>query len=249
MSEADDITARDAQSAERFSPDVGREAVGDIYARALLGAADNAGQTAAVLDELDGLVNDVFAASPKLETVLSSLLIKHEEKAALLDRVFGARSTGFSRNAEELPKDDASIAQPPKGGTTSALLSPLLLNFLKVVSRHGRLDCLRAIRKQMHKLYEEAQGAVRVRLTTATAVDSAQVEQIAASLAASLGRRPILETAVDPALVGGAVLRIGDTVYDGSVANQLQQVRQQMIDRSIHEIQSRRDHFSNTAGS
>ena len=201
MSEADDITARDAQVAERFSPDVGREKIGEIYARALLGAARNADQSAAILDELSALIDEAFSGSPKLETVFASPLIRHEEKTALLDRVFQPR------------------------------MSRLLLNFLKVVSRHGRLDCLRAVRLQAHKLYEEAQGDVRVRVTTAAAVEPKQVEKIAAALAASLGRRPILETVVDPALVGGAVLRIGDTVYDGSVANQLQQIRQQMIDR------------------
>jgi F-type H+-transporting ATPase subunit delta len=214
MSEADDITARDARAAEKFSPDVGREQIGEIYARALLGAAQKAGQTAAVMDELDAVVEEALAANPKLETVLASPLIGQEEKTALLDRVFQPRISG------------------------------LLLNFLKVVSRHGRLDCLRAIRHEARKLYDETLGNVRVRITTATAVAPEQAEQITAALSASLGRRPILETVVDPALVGGAVLRIGDTVYDGSVANQLQQIRQQMIDRSVHEIQSRRDSFS-----
>ncbi len=162
---------------------------------------------------MNALIDEAFSGSPKLETVFASPLIRHEEKTELLDRVFQPR------------------------------ISKLLLNFLKVVSRHGRLDCLRAIRQQARKLYEEAQGDVRVRITTATAVDPKQVERIAAALAASLGRRPILEMVVDPALVGGAVLHIGDTVYDGSVANQLQSIRQQMIDRSVHEIQSRRDSF------
>jgi F-type H+-transporting ATPase subunit delta len=219
MSEADDITARDAQAAERFSPDVGREQVGDVYAHALLGAAESAGQTAAVLDELDSVVDEVLTRFPKLDMVLASPLVKHEEKTEVLDRVFKPR------------------------------LSGLLLNFLKVVSRHGRLDCLKAVRLRARKLYEVAQGGVRVRMTTATAVPPAQIEQIAAALEASLGRRPIIETIVDPALVGGAVLRIGDTVYDGSVANELQSIRQRMIDRSVHEIQSRRDSFSNSTGS
>ena len=219
MAESADIIARDAQNAARFSPDVGQEKVGEIYARALLAAAENAGQTVAVLEELDAIVSEVFAQFPKLETVLGSLLVSPEEKAVVLDRVFAAQ------------------------------ISRLLLNFLKVVSRHGRLDCLRAIRHQARKLYEEMQGNVRVRLTTAAAVDPRQIEQIAAALAASLGQRPILETVVDPALIGGAVLRIGDTVYDGSVANQLQSIRQQMIERSVHEIQSRRDRFRYPAGS
>jgi F-type H+-transporting ATPase subunit delta len=219
MAESADINARDAQNAARLSPDVGQEKVGEIYASALVGAAEVSGQTVAVLDELDAIVDEVFAQFPKLEMVLGSLLVSHEEKVSLLDRVFAPQ------------------------------ISRLLLNFLKVVSRHGRLDCLRAIRQQARRLYEELQGNVRVRVTTATAVDTKQIEQIATSLGVSLGKRPILENIVDPALIGGAVLRIGDTVYDGSVAHQLQSIRQQMIDRSVHEIQSRRDRFRNSAGS
>jgi len=219
MAESADIIARDAQNAARLSPDVGQEKVGEIYARALLGATENAGQTVAVLEELDAIVSEVFTQFPKLETVLGSLLVSHEEKAVVLDRVFAAQ------------------------------ISRLLLNFLKVVARHGRLDCLRAIRHQARIVYEELRGNVRVRMTTATAVDPKQIDEIAAALSASLGQRPILENVVDPALIGGAILRIGDTVYDGSVANQLQSIRQQMIERSVHEIQSRRDRFRYPAGS
>ena len=173
MAESDDILARDAHNADRFSPDVGQEKVGEVYARALVAAAENAGQTVAVLDELDAIVSEVFLQFPKFETVLALLLVSPEEKAVVLDRVFAAR------------------------------ISRLLLNFLKVVSRHGRLDCLRAIRHQARILYEELQGQTRVRLTTATAVDPRQIERIAAALGASLGQRPILETVVDPARSAG----------------------------------------------
>ena len=219
MAEFEDPNALAAQAAARLSPDVGQEQVGEVYARALLGAAEKEGQSAAVLDELDDIINEVFARNPKLETVFASLLVSHEEKTVLLDRVFAGK------------------------------VSKLLLNFLKVVSRHGRLDCLRGIQHKARKLFEESQGRFRVRLTTAVPVEAKQINGIAQSLGASLGHDPILEAVVDPSLIGGAVLRIGDTVYDGSVANQLQSIRQQMIDRSVHEIQSRRDRFRHTAGS
>ena len=69
-----------------------------------------------------------------------------------------------------------------------------------------------------------------------------------ASLRQLLGGEPQLESAVRPELIGGVVLRVGDTVYDGSVARQLEQVREQMITRSVHEIQSRRDRFRHPGG-
>jgi F-type H+-transporting ATPase subunit delta len=92
------------------------------------------------------------------------------------------------------------------------------------------------------------QGRVPVELTTASAISDSLARTIAANLQQIIQAEPILTTSVDPKLVGGAVVRIGDTVYDGSIANQLKNIRQQMIDRSAHEIQSRRDRFRNTAG-
>lgn len=218
MAHAADTTAQDARTAAEIDADVGREQIAEVYAKALLDASEQAGQTAAVMDELDGLVGELLARYPKLESVLGSMLVSHEEKQGLLDRVFAGR------------------------------LSPLLLNFLKVLSRHSRLDCLRAIHRQAHKLYDVLRGRVRVRLTTPTPLDPALVAQIEDNLRAMLGGEPVLESSVDPQLIGGAVLRVGDTVYDGSIARQLEAMRQQMIDRSIHEIQSRRDRFRSPAG-
>lgn len=214
-----DTTARDARKAAELQPDVDAEKIGEIYAKALLGAAHAAGQTAAVLEEFDAVVADVMDRFPKLASVLGSPLVGHEERVRIIDRVFGGQ------------------------------LGPTLLNFFKVVSRHGRLDCVRAIHHQAHRLYEESLGRVRVRLTTATPLDAAQISQITQDISAALGRETVLDARVDPELIGGAVLRVDDTVYDGSIANQLQFIRQQMIDRSVHEIQSRRDRFRNTAGS
>ena len=56
------------------------------------------------------------------------------------------------------------------------------------------------------------------------------------------------EPVVDPAVIGGVTLRIGDTVYDASIASQLEHLRTQMIDRSVHAIQSRRDSFRTATG-
>ena len=59
---------------------------------------------------------------------------------------------------------------------------------------------------------------------------------------------PELLVEVDPEMIGGIIVRVGDVVYDASIATQLNKVRQDMIDRSAHEIQSRRDCFRNPEG-
>ncbi len=219
---ADDRTQNDAQRAAAMAADVGVEHVADVYAEALLGAAAPrgypAGQTEAVLDELDDLVAEVLDPNLGLERILSSALVSHDEKAGVLDRVLGGRA------------------------------SPLMLRFLKVVSRHGRLDCLRAIHRQARGLYETSQGRVVVEVTSAVPVDDALADEIVRGIRPLLGGEPVLRRSVDPKLIGGIVVRVGDTVYDGSIAAQLNSAREQMIDRSAHEIQSRRDRFRYPAG-
>jgi F-type H+-transporting ATPase subunit delta len=218
MAESDDITARDARTAAEIQADVGVEHIGNVYGEALLGAGESAGRTAELLDEFEALFRDVLDPFPALETILASGLISRDEKAGILDRVLGGQ------------------------------LSPMMVSFLKVVSRHGRLDCLRVIHRQTKLLYDRLRGRVRVELTTATAIGDATADRIADGLRRVIGGEPIMHRSTDPELIGGAVLRVGDTVYDGSIANQLQMIRQQMIDRSAHEIQSRRDRFRDPAG-
>ncbi|MGD0383251.1 MAG: ATP synthase F1 subunit delta [Thermoguttaceae bacterium] len=218
MAESRDIAAEHARTAARIEADVSVEHIAEVYARAFLDAAEAAGQTQALLTEFDLLMADVLDRYPKLEAVICSTMISREEIAAVLDRVLGGR------------------------------ISPLLLNFLKVLSRHGRLDCLRAIHCRAHALYDILQNRVRVRLTTAAPLSTELASRIRIALRGKLEGEPVLELETDPKLIGGAVLRLGDTVYDGSIANQLQILRQQMMDRSAHEIQSRRNRFRNPAG-
>ena len=206
------------QAVAEIEADVGAEHIADVYATGLLGAAGKAACCQEVLDEFELFVANVLARYPKFEAILASTLISHDEKTGILDRLLGSTA------------------------------SPTFLNFLKVVSRHGRLDCLGVICRRARKLYEVSQGRIRVQLTTASPLDNAQTAGIATKLRDSLGREPILQTKIDPELIGGIVLQIGDTIYDGSIANQLKVIREQMIDRSVHEIQSRRDRFSHPAG-
>ncbi|MCE5303132.1 MAG: ATP synthase F1 subunit delta [Planctomycetaceae bacterium] len=216
--ESRDITAEDARVAAQIEADVGVEHIAGVYAKALLDTVEKSGQTASALAEFDAIVADVLNPFPKLESVLASALISPDEKAAVLDRVLGGR------------------------------VSPVMVHFLKVVARHGRLDCLRAIHREAHALDDERRRRIPVQLTTAAPISAAAVERIADSLRAKLGGEPIFQQQTDPALIGGAVLRVGDTVYDGSIANQLEILRQQMIEKSDHEIQSRRDRFRNPTG-
>jgi len=209
----DENKAQDAHYVAEREIDITVERIADVYAEAFLGAAKNADCVDDMLESFDSLVSDVLDRFPELEKILASALISTEEKEGILDRVLRAES------------------------------SPMFLNFLKVLSRHGRLDCLRAIHRQTHDLYDEMMGRVNVELVTPVPIDDALADRVVDSIKAIIGGVPVVSRSVDPELIGGAVLKVGDMVYDGSVVTQLQNVRKQMINRSVNEIQSRRDRF------
>jgi len=218
MTQSRDLTPREAKLEAELRAEVGWEQVGDVYARALLAAADKAGQLAAIVDEFDSFLADVLDRFPRLESVIGSGLVSAEDSARLLQQSLAGQA------------------------------STLFLNFLLVVARHGRLNAVRAIHRQTHVRYDEMCKRVHVDLVTAAPVDQALVDRVTESLRGKLRGEPVVRCKLEPGLIGGAVLRIGDVVYDGSIATQLANLRQQMIDRSVHEIQSRRDRLGNPAG-
>jgi F-type H+-transporting ATPase subunit delta len=216
MAATTDKSAEDARTVASMEGEVGVEHIAGVYAQALLSAAEKAGKTDSAVAEFDALMSEVLDANPRFQAILASKLISPAETSAILNRILGGR------------------------------VSSLFMNFLQVVARHGRLDCLRAIHLQTRVLYDILQNRVRVQLITAEPLSPELEAKIRIDLRAKLGGEPMMETLVDPNLIGGAVLRLGDTVYDGSIQNQLNSLRQEMMDWSAHEIQSRRDRFVNT---
>jgi F-type H+-transporting ATPase subunit delta len=186
-------------SKKRRSVDVGGEPVSAVYAKALLGAAEARGEMESVLEEFGSLISDVFDKLPQFEATLASLRLDHDRKVALLDTVFQGR------------------------------MNPLLLNFLKVGSQHGRLDCLRAIYRRAERLAAEMQGRVEVQLATARPINESLKQQIAAIMQNTLGCPVDMVTEIREDLIGGMVVRVGDSVYDASVVNQLKRMREKVM--------------------
>ena len=219
MAESRDITAEDARTAAQIEADVGVEHIANVYAKALL---------------------DTTGARRPNRGGDRGVRRRAGRRGRPLSQAGGRAGLGPGLAGGEVGADRPGAGRPRVGRCC--------VNFLKVVARHGRLDCLRAIHCQTHVLYDKLRNRIPVRLTTATPLEPRGGRTHRRKPASQARRRADLQQETDPSLIGGAVLRIGDTVYDGSVANQLQNLRQQMIDRSAHEIQSRRDRFRNPAG-
>ena len=125
-------------------------------------------------------------------------------------------------------------------------VSPLLLNFLRVLAKNERLVYLRPILACLTDLHNQRCGRVRVAVTTANPLDTASAAQLKQRIQALLGREPELVPETDPNLIGGLRLRVGDTVYDGSVITKLQQMRTRLHHRNVEAIETDRDRFQFT---
>jgi F-type H+-transporting ATPase subunit delta len=94
-------------------------------------------------------------------------------------------------------------------------------NFIRLLSENHRLALLPEIAALYELLRAQAEGRVEAEVISASAVSATQLDEIAAALKKRLGRDIDLSTRIDPALIGGVVIRAGDLVIDGSVQGKL----------------------------
>jgi len=97
----------------------------------------------------------------------------------------------------------------------------LLYRFLQVVNRKNRLEHLQGIAAALAHLVDEANGIVRVDAYVTSLLDEAHAEQLAERIGGIIDGKVVLRQEVQPDLIGGVKMRIGDRLIDGSVAAQL----------------------------
>ncbi|MCX7622981.1 MAG: ATP synthase F1 subunit delta [Thermomicrobium sp.] len=102
-------------------------------------------------------------------------------------------------------------------------------NLLVLLLERGRWHQLRDVVEAFRQLLREARGVIEVELVTAVPLDAAELERVRAEIERRLQRPVQLQASVDPELLGGAILRIGDEVFDASVRTQLTTLRRQLI--------------------
>ncbi len=129
------------------------------------------------------------------------------------------KQTGLAK----LPENDQALEVAWKM-ICGQTLNKQSINLVKLLIRNRRLSVLPAIARAYADLRAEAESVIAARMITASEINRAQRARFAEVLQAKLGRKVELEFAVDPELVGGAVVRAGDWVIDGSVRAQLQQL-------------------------
>lgn len=105
---------------------------------------------------------------------------------------------------------------------------PTTMNFLKVLLQNQRLTELGEINKRFADVLDDRAGMVAAAVTTAKPVPDATQKQLIEKLTSLTNRKVRVDFETDPELLGGLVTRVGSTVYDGSIRNQLQQIKENM---------------------
>jgi len=112
-------------------------------------------------------------------------------------------------------------------------LNPLTANLLHLVNDKERLPAIEAIADEYHALADELAGRIQVVVSTAEPM-SPQIEaEVRAALEKSTGKTVVLESKVDPELIGGLVARVGGKVYDSSIRTRLAAMRSALIDARV----------------
>jgi F-type H+-transporting ATPase subunit delta len=97
-------------------------------------------------------------------------------------------------------------------------------NFVKVLAENDRLSLVPEIGVQFEALKANAEGTLEATITSAQELTQAQIDDLVAGLKAKFNRAVNVQVALDPELIGGAVIAIGDQVIDGSVKGRLQRM-------------------------
>jgi len=169
-------------------------AVANRYARAFADAVMASGSGLEPQQAIAGLADfsATLASSPELRTVLMSPAVPLSRKQAVISKL--SEAVGAHR---------------------------LVHNFLLVVVNHRRVGSLPEIAAAFETAVDERLGRVRAGVTSASALDQSAEESLRAELTRMTGKQVRCEFQVRPELIGGVSVRIGSTIYDGSVRGQL----------------------------
>jgi F-type H+-transporting ATPase subunit delta len=105
---------------------------------------------------------------------------------------------------------------------------PIVVNFLKLLIENHRTPAVFRVRREFDRLWREENKLLPVQVTSAVALDQATVDQIGDRIAQQTGRKIDLKASVEPDIIGGIVVRVGNSILDASIRNRLEQLRKQV---------------------
>jgi F-type H+-transporting ATPase subunit delta len=168
------------------------------YANALADIAVAQGAAEAVAKQLNDF-GAVFADSAELRNFLSSPAVTREAKHGAIEKIIARMGA-----------------------------SKILRNFLFIITDRRRTHMLPEIIGAFQEVIRQRQGIAEAEISSAAELSAGQKTEFRKTLERLTGKRVEPKYSLDPALLGGAVVRIGDTIYDGSLRNRLNELRRRL---------------------
>jgi F-type H+-transporting ATPase subunit delta len=168
--------------------------------------------------QIEPLIGDPRVPAAQLIGLLQELVAAGAPETSGDDTLRGA-SSGAARGAQA---DGAQLQAQPK--LTTQQLQEEQRNFLALLAHNARLPLLPEIALQYERLRAEAERIADVEVSSAQALSAEQSAALKGALERRLGRAVRLQETVDPALLGGAVVRFGDFVVDGSLRRRVERL-------------------------
>ena len=142
----------------------------------------------------------IFAANPELKRFLLNPMYKLEDRQGLIEKV-----------------------------TASLEVSPFVKKFLTLLVETKDIGIIEDISSAYSKMEDELSGRIRVGVESAIELDEGRQKEIQKRLQEITKKEVILSIEKNPALIGGLIFKIGNTILDGSIKNQLQMVKEKII--------------------
>ena len=105
---------------------------------------------------------------------------------------------------------------------------PTVRNFLELLVENHRMPAIFRVRREMDRLWQETHQLLPVQITSAVELDEGVVKRIGDEIGRQTGRTVELTAAVDPEVIGGIVLRVGNSILDASIRSRLARLRKQV---------------------
>ena len=144
-------------------------------------------------------VSDAMETDRRLSVFLESPRVSAQRKNEILQKAFGG----------QLPRN--------------------FVRYLQALVTHRRQMLIPIIAREFHDLVDRVEGRVHASVTVVREADAADTELVTTHLSRSLGKEVVAHFHVNPAILGGVIVRVGDTVLDGSVRRRLLKLRARMV--------------------
>ncbi|AMV69009.1 F0F1 ATP synthase subunit delta [Pediococcus damnosus] len=144
-------------------------------------------------------IKQIFIDVPDLDQVLVDVRLSNEQKTAIVN---------------DLKKDASTYVK----------------NLVQMLYDYGRISNFSDIIEQFNKLYDEHNKTVYADLSTAVEIDSDQKQRLADQFAKNVGaKKVIVNSKIDPSIIGGAVLKSNGLVYDGSISTKMAKIKKMLL--------------------